>query len=182
MMSSIRTFATFLLLLAAAGGLAGQPSASQRQSDALAVLRSNSPAAAKAAACKQLALCGNRDAVPVLVPLLADPQLASSARIALEAIPDPAADEALRRPGQAAWQVARRRDQLDRRPPRREGGRSTGPAHCGPGRRRGVGRRRSLGRIGTAEVTSVLGSSLAAARPETRAAAAEGAVLSRRNS
>jgi len=53
-------------------------------------------AAEKALACKELAICGTADAVPALAPLLADPELSSWARIALEAIPGPACDEALR--------------------------------------------------------------------------------------
>ncbi|HEX6960310.1 MAG TPA: HEAT repeat domain-containing protein [Lacipirellula sp.] len=51
--------------------------------------------AEKAIACKQLAIHGTKQAVPELARLLHDEQLASWARIALEAIPDPAADEAL---------------------------------------------------------------------------------------
>ena len=47
-------------------------------------------------ACKQLAIYGGKEAVPALAALLPDKQLSSWARIALEAIPDPAADEALR--------------------------------------------------------------------------------------
>ena len=54
------------------------------------------PPAEKAIACKHLAIHGSKDAVPELAQLLADAELASWARIALEAIPDPAADEALR--------------------------------------------------------------------------------------
>src|ERR1039458_8946390 len=61
------------------------------------VLESNAPPAEKAITCKQLAIYGNKDAVPALAPLLSDPHLASWARIALEAIPDPAATAALRR-------------------------------------------------------------------------------------
>lgn len=49
----------------------------------------------KALACKQLAIHGSKEAVPDLAKLLADPQLASWSRTALEAIPDPAADAAL---------------------------------------------------------------------------------------
>jgi HEAT repeat protein len=59
------------------------------------VLRANSKPE-KAIACKKLAIHGTKAAVPDLAKLLADEQLASWARIALEAIPDPAADEALR--------------------------------------------------------------------------------------
>ena len=47
-------------------------------------------------ACKRLAIYGTEDAVPVLAPLLADKELASWARTALEVIPGPAADTALR--------------------------------------------------------------------------------------
>jgi HEAT repeat protein len=62
----------------------------------ISLLQSSAPPADKALACKQLAIYGDKDAVPALAPLLSDPQLASWARIALEAIPDPAADAALR--------------------------------------------------------------------------------------
>ncbi|MBM3858258.1 MAG: hypothetical protein FJ395_01260 [Verrucomicrobia bacterium] len=62
----------------------------------MAVLRSDAPPAEKAIACKSLAIYGNKDAVPLLAPLLANEQIASWARIALEAITDPAADDALR--------------------------------------------------------------------------------------
>ncbi len=60
------------------------------------VLQSDAPKAEKAITCKRLAIYGTGDAVPALAPLLADEELASWARIALEAIPDPAADAALR--------------------------------------------------------------------------------------
>jgi HEAT repeat protein len=50
----------------------------------------------KAIACKQLAIYGSPAAVPALAPLLRDAELASWARIALEAIPGSAADRALR--------------------------------------------------------------------------------------
>lgn len=62
----------------------------------LTVLQSAASPAEKAQACRQLAIRGTARSVPALAPLLADPQLASWARIALEAIPDPAADAALR--------------------------------------------------------------------------------------
>ncbi len=59
------------------------------------MLRSGEPAE-KAIACKELAIHGSKACVPELAKLLADERLASWARIALEAIPDPTADEALR--------------------------------------------------------------------------------------
>lgn len=46
-------------------------------------------------ACRQLVLIGEENAVPHLAPLLADPELGDWARRALEAIPGPAADQAL---------------------------------------------------------------------------------------
>ncbi len=68
-----------------------------RESQLIHLLQSQAPPADKAMACKQLALCGTRKAVPALAALLSDYRLASWARIALEAIPDPAADAALRK-------------------------------------------------------------------------------------
>jgi HEAT repeat protein len=73
-----------------------QASSAEKARSALAVLQSNSPPADKALACKHLAIYGNSAAVPALAPLLLDKELASWARIALEAIPGPAADAALR--------------------------------------------------------------------------------------
>ena len=67
-----------------------------RQRKLLAVLQSDAPAQEKAITCKRLAIYGTQEAVSALAPLLYDPHLASWARIALEAIPGPAADEALR--------------------------------------------------------------------------------------
>ena len=71
--------------------------AEQPDSAALAaVLQSDAPKAEKAIACKRLAVLGTEEAVPALAPLLEDAELASWARIALEAIPGPAPDKALR--------------------------------------------------------------------------------------
>lgn len=63
---------------------------------AMSVIQSAAPPEEKAMACKNLAIYGTADAVPVVAPLLTDEKLASWARIALEAIPGPAADDALR--------------------------------------------------------------------------------------
>ena len=61
------------------------------------VLQSDVPSKAeKAITCKKLAIWGTAKAVPSLAALLPDPELTSWARIALEAIPDPAAGAALR--------------------------------------------------------------------------------------
>jgi len=71
-------------------------SAADKQRKLIAILQSDAPPQDKAIPCKQLAIFGNKDAVPALAPLLANKDLASWARIALEAIPGPEADEALR--------------------------------------------------------------------------------------
>ncbi|MCX7886046.1 MAG: HEAT repeat domain-containing protein [Verrucomicrobiae bacterium] len=78
-----------LLIVGAATSFAGE-------AELLAVLKSDAKLEDKVAACRQLAVCGTRNAVPVLAPLLADEKLAHMARYALEPIPDPAVDEALR--------------------------------------------------------------------------------------
>jgi HEAT repeat protein len=66
------------------------------EAELIQLLQSDSPASAKAPACKLLAVYGSEAAVPELAKLLSNEQLASWSRIALEAIPGSAADEALR--------------------------------------------------------------------------------------
>ncbi|HEV3006972.1 MAG TPA: HEAT repeat domain-containing protein [Pirellulales bacterium] len=67
----------------------------EKEQKLIELLRSDSPAAEKAIACKQLAVYGSKDAVGELSRLLADERLASWARIALEALPGQEADQAL---------------------------------------------------------------------------------------
>ena len=89
-------------VVAGAGRRAGAPAPAdnvpraERQKNWIATLQSDAPKAEKAITCKHLAIWGDREAVPALAPLLADSELASWARIALEAIPGPEADAALR--------------------------------------------------------------------------------------
>ena len=68
-----------------------------REQEPLAVLRSNAAAAEKAAACKRLAVVGTAASAADLAALLSDEQLASWARIPLEAIPGAEVDAALRK-------------------------------------------------------------------------------------
>ena len=75
---------------------AGQAPAKAREAKALDVLKSNADHKAKAAACRELALVATRDAVPTLAALLGDAKLSHMARYALEPLPDPAVDAALR--------------------------------------------------------------------------------------
>ncbi|HUG70294.1 MAG TPA: HEAT repeat domain-containing protein [Pirellulaceae bacterium] len=84
------------IVLTAASVRADGPNASpEKENELLAVLRSDAPAAEKAITCKLLAIHGSSAAVPDLAKLLPDAQLSSWARIALEAIPGEAAEEAL---------------------------------------------------------------------------------------
>jgi len=87
-----------LIIVAASAGTFAQdrPDADAKERELIAVLESDAPKGEKAITCKQLAIYGDEQSVPVLAPLLADKELASWARIALEAIPGPAADAALR--------------------------------------------------------------------------------------
>jgi len=91
---------TLIVVAASVGAIAqDRPAADVRdakENDLIAVLQSDAPKGDKAITCKQLAIYGTEQAVPALAPLLADEELASWARIALEAIPGPVADAALR--------------------------------------------------------------------------------------
>ncbi len=84
------------LLIASAFPAAAAESAAEKEQKFIAILKSDAPPQDKAIPCKQLAIYGTKEAVPALAPLLADKDLNSWARIALEAIPGPEADEALR--------------------------------------------------------------------------------------
>ncbi|MBI2926794.1 MAG: HEAT repeat domain-containing protein [Verrucomicrobia bacterium] len=155
-----------------------QESPAERQRKLIAVLQSDAPLQDKAITCKKLAIYGDKDAVPVLAPLLSDTNLSSWARIALEVIPGPAADEALR----GAL-------------PRVQGRLLIGVINS-------IGVRRdakavealagklkdadaevvaaaavALGKIGGTQAAKLLNQALASARDETRPAIAEGGIL-----
>ena len=74
----------------------GPAASPEKELELLAVLRSDAAPADKAIACKNLAIYGSSESVAELSKLLADPQLSSWARTALEAIPGEATDDALR--------------------------------------------------------------------------------------
>jgi len=94
------TWCVILIIVAASGWTAAQdspgPATNMKESDLIAVLKSDAPKSEKAITCKRLAIYGTEQSVPAIAPLLADKELASWARIALEAIPGPAAEAALR--------------------------------------------------------------------------------------
>jgi len=94
----IRHIAVFVVLASwlAASAVATADDGVKDPQKLIATLNSNAPAAEKAITCKRLAIYGGKEAIPALAPLLADEHLSSWARIALEAIPGPEADEALR--------------------------------------------------------------------------------------
>jgi HEAT repeat protein len=94
---SLRASAAFGVLVVVAGGaLAGDAQPLDKEREFIAVLESDAAPEDKAMACKRLAVVGSPAAVPALAKLLADEDLASWARIALEVIPGPEVDRALR--------------------------------------------------------------------------------------
>ncbi|MFI5378989.1 MAG: HEAT repeat domain-containing protein [Tepidisphaerales bacterium] len=93
---NILAAAAILAAVLAASPFHASAADAPKESALIAVLTSNAPPAEKAITCKKLAVYGSKDAVPALAPLLLDKELTSWARIALEAIPDDAAGDALR--------------------------------------------------------------------------------------
>lgn len=77
-------------------GAADRPDRKEEEKKLLAVLSSDAPIFEKAKACQELAVFGTAEAVPVLAALLAEEKLSHYARFALEPIPDPSVDTALR--------------------------------------------------------------------------------------
>ncbi len=170
-----------VIVLAACMGvtcaMAGDDAAKDQQK-LIGVLRSNAPAAEKAIACKRLAIYGGKEAVSALAPLLADEKLSSWARIPLEVIPGPAADEALRQA-------------MDKVQGRRLVGviNSIGVRRAASAVESLVARLNdhdaevasvsavALGRIGNDAAATALEGALAGAVPAVRSAAAEGCIL-----
>jgi HEAT repeat protein len=96
MIRMIRAHVLFVVVMAAwCAGVDAGDGRTEKERELIARLRS-APEGEKAIACKELAIHGSADAVADLATLLGDDKLASWARIALEAIPDPACDAALR--------------------------------------------------------------------------------------
>ena len=149
-----------------------------KEEELLAVLRSEAPSGEKAIACKQLAIQGSSAAVPDLAKLLSDEQLSSWARIAIEAIPGPEADAALRAAAESLQgrlaigminSIGVRRDAgsvelLTARLQDKDAEVASAAAVA-------------LGRIGDEGATAALTQALASAPAEIRSAVAEGCVL-----
>ncbi|MBI5761241.1 MAG: PBS lyase [Planctomycetales bacterium] len=185
-MNSTRPFTRFVVVLVAlfvlsvastraADAIKASP---EKEKELLAVLRSDAPAADKAIACKKLAIDGSSDSVADLAKLLSDAQLSSWARIALEAIPGTAADEALRKATESLSgrllvgtinSIGVRRDAnaidvLTARFNEKDADVASAAALA-------------LGRIGNAAATKLLRASLSDTRVSVRSAVAEGCVL-----
>ena len=180
---SFHGFVFLIALLSLMGSAWAQaadvPAASpEKESELLAVLRSEAPAAEKAIACKNLAIHGSSEAVPDLAKLLPDEQLSSWARIALESIPGSEADAALRAATESlqgrllvgminSIGVRRDADSVETLIPRLQDADTEVVAATAI----------ALGRIGNEAATASLRKSLAAAPAETRSSIAEGCVL-----
>lgn len=179
---SIHT-ATFLatsLALVLVCGRSGecQTVSADREPELIAILSGDAPAAEKAITCKKLAIYGSSAAVPELAKLLEDPQLASWSRIALEAIPGPEADEALRKATESLQgsllvgvinSIGVRRDAgavelLTAKLKDQDSGIATAAAVA-------------LGHVGNAAAGKALRQALASENAEVRSGAAEGCIL-----
>ncbi|MCA9146434.1 MAG: HEAT repeat domain-containing protein [Planctomycetales bacterium] len=155
-----------------------QKASAEKEKELLAILRSDSPKAEKAITCKLLAIHGSSESVSDLAELLADEQLSSWARIALEAIPGSVADEALRKAAASleglllvgtinsigVRQDANAVDLLAKRMKDSDAEVASAAAVA-------------LGRIGNESATTTLRDSLATAPVKVRSAVAEGCVL-----
>ena len=87
-------YTNFVLAVALLAATAA-PSVAQ-EAKLIAVLKSGATQEEKAAACRQLARVATKQSVPALASLLGDEKLSHMARYALETIPDPSVDDALR--------------------------------------------------------------------------------------
>ncbi len=165
-------------LLGTVFGQGGDQPGGEREQKLIAVLKSDAAPADKAMACKQLAVYGTKEAVATLSPLLSNEELASWARIALEAIPDAACDAALR---EAAGRLKGRLaigaiNSLGVR-------RDAGAVSVLAGRLKDgdvdliEAAAAALGRIGTMQAGDILGRALASSSARDRAGIAHGCVL-----
>lgn len=168
------------LVLVLAWGRSGecQTASAERESELIAILSGDAPPAEKAITCKKLAIYGSSAAVPELAKLLENPQLASWSRIALEAIPGPAADEALRKATESLQgnlligvinSIGVRRDAeavelLTAKLKDQDSGIATAAAVA-------------LGHVGNAAAGKALRQALASENAEVRSGAAEGCIL-----
>ena len=176
---SSRCIALVAVLVSIAGqtARAADDQSAPTEKQLIETLRNSAPAE-KALACKQLAIHGSKTAVPELAKLLADEELASWSRIALEAIPDPSADAALVEAAKTlkgrllvgtlnSIGVRRSADAVDHLVVRLKDSDAEVASAAAV----------ALGRIGNNSATKTLRQSLAGAAPAVRSAVAEGCIL-----
>lgn len=170
--------ASFVMAVASARAADPIKASPEKEKELLAVLRSDAPSADKAIACKKLAIDGSSESVADLAKLLSDVQLSSWARIALEAIPGSAADDALRTAAESldgrllvgtinsigVRRDAKAVDSLTTRLKDKDANVASAAAVA-------------LGRIGNAAATKSLRAALPVAPVNVRSAVAEGCVL-----
>ena len=175
---SLAAMSPVVVRAAEAPAAAASSASTNKEPELLAVLSSSAPSNEKAIACKQLAIHGTSAAVPELAKLLPNDQLSSWARIALEAIPGPEADAALRTAADSLQgrlaigminSIGVRRDagaveSLTARLKDQDAEVASAAAVA-------------LGRIGNEPATASLTQALAGASPQVRSAVAEGCVL-----
>jgi HEAT repeat protein len=153
-------------------------SSAEKERKLIGVLRSDAAPQEKAITCKRLAVYGSKEAVPVLAPLLSDEKLSSWARIALEAIPDPAADDALR---EALGKLQGRlligviNSIGTRRDPKATDGLVAQLKQADP--EVAAAAAEALGHVGGDRAAQALEQALASAQPGLRSAVAEGCLL-----
>jgi len=149
-----------------------------KERELIAVLQSDAAKGEKAITCKQLAIHGTDQSVPMLAPLLSDAELASWARIALEAIPGPVADAALRDAMDGLQgrllvgvinSIAVRRDVLAVDALMKRMGDTQVDVACAAAV--------ALGQIGGTQAAMALTQALETAPPNVRSAVAEGCIL-----
>ena len=180
-MYKTRYFTICVALIATLAAMAAGPvvAADENEDQLIGVLQSDAPLAEKAITCKRLAVYGSPKAVPALAALLPSEKLTSWARIALEAIPGPEADQALREAmGKVEGRVlvgvinsigvgrdAAAVDGLTKRLADADAQVASAAAVA-------------LGHIGNAPATKILEQTLAGAPVDVRSAVAEGCILS----
>lgn len=177
-LSSFAALSDIAVWAVEAPATAASSSSENNEAELITIISSDAPSNEKAIACKKLAIHGSSVAVPELAKLLPNEQLSSWARIALEAIPGPEADAALRAAADALQgrlaigminSIGVRRDagavELLTTHLQDQDAEVASAAAV------------ALGRIGNEAATASLTKALSAASPAVRSAVAEGCVL-----
>lgn len=141
----------------------------------LAILNSDADRKAKADACRELGVVGTAKVVPTLVGLLGDTELHHMARYALETIPGPAVERAIRE--ELPWVHGKQLVGVIGSLGVRHDAKAVKPLAAllkSPDADVAQASARALGFIGTAEATRALEKGMTATAPQNRAAVCEG--------